>query len=68
MSRQGTGRKATTTDVTTRVPVVDFAQTRVFRQARSRTPVRPMAAVTPGVSTRIGAAPLAHPRLVRRAR
>jgi hypothetical protein len=50
-----------------RVPTIDYAPTRVFRQARhTRTPARPLAvvAIDPDVRGRA----LAHPRLVRRAR
>jgi hypothetical protein len=53
-------------DDTRRVPVVDFAPTRIYRQARQvRTPVRSAPAV---IAPEVRGSQLAHPRLVRRTR
>lgn len=53
------------------MPVIDYAQTRLYRQGparRARTPARP-APVVPDLDARRGGArpDLPHPRLVRRA-
>jgi hypothetical protein len=51
---------------TKRVRVIDYAPTRIYRQAhRTRTPARPVAVV---LDPAAGHGTLAHPRLVRRAR
>jgi hypothetical protein len=64
--RQITNR-VTTVEDTRRVPVIDYAPTRVFRSIRQacRTPARPPAVVI--IAERDPrSTPLAHPRLVRR--
>ena len=63
--RQITNR-ITTVEDTRRVPVIDYAPTRVFRSIRQacRTPVRPPVVVIVDRAAR--SERLAHPRLVRR--
>lgn len=54
-----------------RVPVIDYAPTRVFRQARrARTPACPVVVVRAPAAAPTGtrSGVLAHPRLVQRAR
>jgi hypothetical protein len=64
--RSTTSRPGSIAD-TSRVHTIDYAPTRVFRQARhARTPARPLAVVAIDPDTR--SCDLAHPRLVRRAR
>jgi hypothetical protein len=63
--RSTTSRPGSLSD-TKRVPTIDYAPTRVFRQTRhTRTPVRALAVVVLDRDAR--GCPLAHPRLVRRA-
>jgi hypothetical protein len=65
VDRRQTTNRLTTVEDTRRVPVIDYAPTRVFRNLRQacRTPARPPVVV---IEREPRSGPLAHPRLVRR--
>ncbi|HSK03511.1 MAG TPA: hypothetical protein VK932_19800 [Kofleriaceae bacterium] len=66
MDRRQITNRVTTVEDTKRVPVIDYAPTRVFRSIRQacRTPVRPPVVILADHGAR--SEQLAHPRLVRR--
>lgn len=66
VDRRSTTSRPGSLEETKRVRVIDYAPTRIYRQAhRTRTPARPMAVV---LESAADGGLLPHPRLVRRAR
>jgi hypothetical protein len=66
VDRRNPSRRPGSVNETLRVPVIDYAQNRLYRQAqarRARTPARPSPIV---IDPDERSGPLAHPRLVRR--